>query len=115
VAQQSLRIAIAGGGLGGLTAALALLRRGFEVIAYDHASALAEVGAGVQPRCLDASRDDPQAAPRRYEELRIDKTSRIVRGATEAGKRFHNPALADAAGAQAYVDREWSEERTRAS
>jgi salicylate hydroxylase len=36
-----------------------------------------------------------------------------VRGAIEAGKRFHNPALAQADGAQAYVDREWSEERVR--
>jgi salicylate hydroxylase len=32
---------------------------------------------------------------------------------TENGKRFHNPALASAEGAAAYVDREWAEEKVR--
>jgi salicylate hydroxylase len=41
-------ILIAGGGLGGLTAALALLRKGFDVDVYEQAQALREVGAGVQ-------------------------------------------------------------------
>lgn len=67
----------------------------------------------VLARCLAANAAAPQRALRRYEELRMDRTARIVRGANEAGKRFHNPALAEAAGAQAYVDREWSEERVR--
>ena len=42
------RIAIVGAGLGGLTAALALLRRGFEVRVYEQAAELTEVGAGLQ-------------------------------------------------------------------
>lgn len=42
------RILIAGAGLGGLTAALALIRRGFRVAALEQAPALGEVGAGVQ-------------------------------------------------------------------
>ena len=41
-------VLIAGGGIGGLTAALALLRRGFDVDVYEQASELKEVGAGVQ-------------------------------------------------------------------
>lgn len=41
-------VLIAGGGIGGLTAALALLRRGIDVDVYEQASALTEVGAGVQ-------------------------------------------------------------------
>jgi salicylate hydroxylase len=41
-------ILICGGGLGGLTAALALLRRGFDVEVYEQARELGEVGAGVQ-------------------------------------------------------------------
>src|SRR5215831_9626227 len=41
-------ILIAGGGIGGLTAALALLRRGFDVDVYEQAPELKEVGAGVQ-------------------------------------------------------------------
>ena len=40
-------IAVIGGGIGGLTAALALARRGREVAVYEQARELAEVGAGL--------------------------------------------------------------------
>lgn len=43
-----MRIAIVGAGIGGLTAALALLRRGFDVTVYEQARELKEVGAGLQ-------------------------------------------------------------------
>jgi salicylate hydroxylase len=43
-----LRILIAGAGIGGLTAALALLRNGIDAEVYEQASELKEVGAGVQ-------------------------------------------------------------------
>lgn len=42
------KIAIVGGGIGGLVAALALLRRGIDVEVYEQASELRELGAGVQ-------------------------------------------------------------------
>ena len=42
------RIVVAGAGIGGLCAALALIRRGFEVVVCEQASELREVGAGVQ-------------------------------------------------------------------
>ena len=45
---RKLRIAIIGGGIGGLTAAAALRARGFEIDVYERAGALAEVGAGIQ-------------------------------------------------------------------
>jgi salicylate hydroxylase len=41
-------VGVVGGGLGGLTAALALLRAGFDVHVYEQAAALSEIGAGVQ-------------------------------------------------------------------
>lgn len=41
-------ILIAGAGIGGLTAALALIKRGYKVDLYEQASELKEVGAGVQ-------------------------------------------------------------------
>lgn len=41
-------VLIAGGGIGGLTAALALLRRGFDVSVFEQAPELKEIGAGVQ-------------------------------------------------------------------
>lgn len=43
-----MRIAIVGGGIGGLTAALALLQRGYDVKVYEQAPELKELGAGVQ-------------------------------------------------------------------
>jgi salicylate hydroxylase len=42
-----LRIAIVGGGIGGLAAANALLQKGMDVRVYEQAQALTEVGAGV--------------------------------------------------------------------
>src|SRR5436309_13700061 len=53
-----MRIAIIGGGIGGLTAARALLRRGFEVAVYDAAPELKEIGAGVAlgPNAMKALR-----------------------------------------------------------
>lgn len=41
-------VLIAGGGIGGLTAALALLQKGFDVDVYEQAPELAELGAGIQ-------------------------------------------------------------------
>ncbi|MDP5086568.1 MAG: FAD-dependent oxidoreductase [Yoonia sp.] len=41
-------VAIIGGGIGGLTAALAFARRGAQVTVYEQAPALTEVGAGLQ-------------------------------------------------------------------
>lgn len=45
---EKLHILIAGGGIGGMAAALALLRRGFDVDIFEQAPELREVGAGVQ-------------------------------------------------------------------
>ncbi len=42
------KILIAGGGIGGMTAAAALLQRGFDVDVFEQARELREVGAGVQ-------------------------------------------------------------------
>ena len=42
------RVLIAGAGIGGLTAALALLQRGFDVEVFEQAEELREVGAGIQ-------------------------------------------------------------------
>ena len=47
MADKSISIAIIGGGIGGLTAALSLLRAGFDVHVYEQSRALREVGAGI--------------------------------------------------------------------
>ena len=48
IGQTDVSIAIIGGGIGGLAAALSLLRAGFDVHVYEQAAALTEVGAGIQ-------------------------------------------------------------------
>ena len=63
-------------------------------------------------RCLEQF-DDVETALVRYESARRERTRRMVRGSAENTARFHNPKLADKAGAQEYVDREWSEERVK--
>lgn len=45
---RTTSVAIVGAGLGGLTAAIALLKRGFDVTVFEQASTLGEVGAGIQ-------------------------------------------------------------------
>jgi salicylate hydroxylase len=64
-------------------------------------------------RCLERYKDDLPHALARYEELRLDRTARVVRGSAANATRFHNPQLAHAEGAAEYVDREWSEERVK--
>lgn len=63
-------------------------------------------------RALEAEPDVAKALGR-YESARKERTRRIVQGAADNTKRFHNPELASVEGASAYVDREWSEERVR--
>jgi len=45
---SSRTVIIAGAGIGGLTAALAIARHGFGVTVFDQASRLEEIGAGIQ-------------------------------------------------------------------
>jgi salicylate hydroxylase len=63
----------------------------------------------VLARCLEsvASADVP-AALQRYERARIDRTSRMVRGATANTDRFHSPELATEESAEKYLQLEWS-------
>jgi salicylate hydroxylase len=81
------RVAIVGGGIGGLTAARALCRRGIEVAIYEAASELREIGAGValHPNAMKVFRslgleDEVRATAGRSEWLltRNGKTGRVI-------------------------------------
>ena len=62
----------------------------------------------------DAWRRIPYAeALQRYQQARIERTNSIVLKSAENARRFHNPALAHAEGADDYVSREWQPERVR--
>lgn len=45
---SELPVLVAGGGIGGLAAALALVRRGFQVRVFEQAAEIGEIGAGIQ-------------------------------------------------------------------
>jgi len=62
--------------------------------------------AVILARCLDAF--EVLEALRRYETLRLDRTSRIVRASRENVARYHNPQLADPATAQDFMAREFA-------
>lgn len=44
---QSLKIGLVGAGIGGITAAVALQQRGFNVVVYEQSAELGEIGAGI--------------------------------------------------------------------
>jgi salicylate hydroxylase len=46
--RRDLRVLIAGGGIGGITTALALRQRGIDAVLFEQAEAFREVGAGIQ-------------------------------------------------------------------
>ncbi|AYH43418.1 3-hydroxybenzoate 6-monooxygenase [Azoarcus sp. DN11] len=46
--EQQLPVIVAGGGIGGLAAALALVRQGFRVLVLEQAAEIGEIGAGIQ-------------------------------------------------------------------
>jgi len=65
----------------------------------------------VLSRCLEAATvAQVPAALARYEAARIERTSRMVRGATANTDRFHSRELANEESAERYLQREWSTE-----
>jgi salicylate hydroxylase len=67
----------------------------------------------VLAQCLALSDGDVAMALGYYEEVRYDRTRRVMVGSAENARRFHDRALATADSAQAYVESEWSEEKVR--
>lgn len=95
---RKLRVAVIGGGIGGLTAARALLRRGLEVHVYESSPELKEIGAGVAlgPNAMKALRSLDLEVPVRaigyqaaFQQLRTWKGRMISKtDATIAAQRF---------------------------
>jgi salicylate hydroxylase len=63
----------------------------------------------VLARCIEAYADTGVAL-QKYEQARLERTYKMVRGAADNTYRFHNPALADPDSAGAFIDREWRPE-----
>ncbi len=67
----------------------------------------------VLARCIGKYGAAPEAL-QRYEAARHERANRAVAGSADNARRFHNPELANAAGAEAYVTREWQEDKVKA-
>ena len=67
----------------------------------------------VLARCLDKY-SDVKTALQRYEDARLVRDNRMVAGANEMVRHFHNPDYRDPVKADAYIDREWSAEAINA-
>jgi salicylate hydroxylase len=63
--------------------------------------------------CLAKHFDDPQTALARYEEIRRERTSAVVRKAHDNRRSAFSPALADPSAVAVEVAREWQQERVR--
>jgi salicylate hydroxylase len=63
--------------------------------------------------CLDKYFDDPSAAFARYEDIRLDRTSAVVRKAHENKASAFEPRLADKDAVAAEVAREWQQVRLK--
>jgi salicylate hydroxylase len=68
----------------------------------------------VLARALEAAGGDVEQGLQRYERARIERTTKVVVGSAENGKRFQSRTLANAEEAEAYVNREWQPEKVRA-
>jgi salicylate hydroxylase len=63
-------------------------------------------------RALDAYPDIPEAL-QHYEDARRERTAKVVHGSAANTKRFHSQALSTAGEAEAYIAREFDEERVK--
>jgi 2-polyprenyl-6-methoxyphenol hydroxylase-like FAD-dependent oxidoreductase len=97
-------VVVAGGGIGGVAAAIGLSRAGFRVTVRERAQAFGEIGAGIQlgPNVFHALKtrangaagcwatpDDLPGAFQRYQERRIARTARVVLSSRELGRLYH--------------------------
>jgi salicylate hydroxylase len=88
---MALKVIVVGAGLGGLTAAASLHRRGIEAVVLEQASQLGEIGAGVQlaPNALKVLR--ALGLERRAAELGFEPNAHVVRNWKTADVLAYTP------------------------
>lgn len=65
--------------------------------------------AVVLGRCFTTYRDDIPTALAKYEDARLERAYRMMRGAADNTSRFHHPALASPEQADEFVARQWQQ------
>ena len=68
----------------------------------------------VLARCIQSHAGDAETALKRYEAERLPRTTQVAARSADMQYTFHNPALAKPETAAAYVDSQWSPEKSRA-
>lgn len=63
--------------------------------------------AAVLARCIDAHRNNMPAALKRYEDARLQRTTRVVHASANMQNVFHNPELKTLETAEPYIRRQW--------
>jgi salicylate hydroxylase len=88
---RNIRVAIIGAGLGGLAAAAALRQHGLEVVVYERAPQLGEVGAGIQlgPNAVKVLR--ALGVERALRPLACEPTNMVSLAGDDAHLRFREP------------------------
>lgn len=76
-------------------------------------AAMAMEDGYVLARALAAHRDSIAEALAAYEAARVQRAARVVRGSNDNIARFHNPKLADAAGAAEYIGEQWTPDQVK--
>lgn len=70
--------------------------------------------ACVLARCLEESLDDPAAAFVRYQNIRLDRTSKVVHASSGMQSTFHHEALGEVKAASKYIETQWAPEANAA-
>ena len=81
------KVAVVGAGIGGLSAAIALIQRGFDVTIYEQADQLGEIGAGIQ-RITAVTGQEAVATVQRLSGVVDDLTMRFNCKPEEIGQRI---------------------------
>ena len=88
---SGLKVIVVGAGLGGLTAAASLCRRGMDVVLLEQASRLGEIGAGVQlaPNAMKVLRS--LGLEERASEVGFEPRAHVVRNWKTSDARSSRP------------------------
>jgi salicylate hydroxylase len=64
--------------------------------------------AGVLARCIEKYAADPVMALQNYQDVRLERTTRVAARSADMQHTFHNPALAEPASAAKYAEEQWN-------
>jgi salicylate hydroxylase len=64
--------------------------------------------AGVLARCIEKYAGDPAMALQKYQDARLERTTKVAQRSADMQHTFHNPALAEPESAARYAESQWN-------